>query len=182
MVDPGREMMRSARSFLVTSMLLAIPFGFGRAAKGPILQISDREVDFGRVEQFSTLEHQVLLGNEGDAPLRILKVETSCGCTVAIPSDSVVFPGRETKLNVTFQTKDVSGKQEKRIVLRTNDPAEPTVNIMVRADVRTLVRLSEDLVSFETIQLGSATKRSAPADKTWPEPEIDGEKASGQVT
>lgn len=140
--------------------ILGLVVGPAASVNGPLLRISTREVDFGQVEQFKTVDHQVTLGNEGDLPLRIKKVESSCGCTVAVPSDSIVLPGREVTLDVSYSSKDSSGPQEKRIVLRTNDPAEPSVTIIVRADVRVLVRLSEELVRFDPVKLGgTATRR-----------------------
>jgi hypothetical protein len=151
--------MAPSRSVVLLLGLLGLTTGFAAGTTGPLLRISAREVDFGQVEQFQTLDRQITLGNEGDLPLRIMKVESSCGCTVAVPSDSVVLPGREVKLDVAYSSKDSSGPQEKRIVLRTNDPAEPSVTIIVRADIRVLVRLSEDLVRFDPIKFGTSTTR-----------------------
>ncbi len=151
--------MLPSRSIVLLPGLLGLTFGLASAASGPLLSISAREVDFGQIEQFQTVDRQITLGNEGDLPLRIIKVESSCGCTVAVPSDSVVLPGRETKLDVAFSSKDSSGPQEKRVVLRTNDPAEPSVTIIVRADIRVLVRLSDDLVRFDPVKFGSTATR-----------------------
>ncbi len=97
---------KSMPRFVPIVLLLGLPILLpcrAAAGTGPILRISAREVDFGRVEQFQTFDRQILLGNEGDAPLRILKVESSCGCTVAVPSDSIVMPGREVRLDVSFR-------------------------------------------------------------------------------
>ena len=152
--------MRRLTLKLAVAFFALLPPGPAAAGQGPILHILEREVDFGRVDQYQTLDHSITLGNEGDAPLRILKVESSCGCTVAVPSDSIVLPGREVHLDVTFKSKDATGVQSKKIVLRTNDPAEPSVTIMVKADVHALVRMSEEIVRFDPAQLGTtATKR-----------------------
>ncbi len=137
------------------------------AARGPFLRLSEREVDFGTVDQLQQVHHALTLSNEGDAPLRILKVETSCGCTVAVPSDSIVPPGRQVTLDVAFSTRDYEGPQEKDIVLKTNDPAEPKIVIPVRADVRALIRLSQDKVDFDRIPSGEtpSEKVRVAADK-----------------
>jgi hypothetical protein len=147
------------RSHVMLLGLMILLLGTAIAASGPLLRISEREVDFGKVEQYQTVKHQITLGNEGDMPLRILKVESSCGCTVAVPSDSIVPPGRAVTLNIAFSSKDSSGPQEKRIVLRTNDPAEPTVTILVRSDIHVLVRLEEELVHFDPVKIGTTAHK-----------------------
>jgi len=63
-------------------------------------------------------------------------------------------------------------------VLKTNDPAEPNVTILVKADIRAIVRMSEDLVRFDPVQLGgTASKRvriSADKKAGLEIPEIEG--------
>jgi len=149
------------RLVVVSVVLLGLSVSFGEplAAKGPLLRLSERVIDFGRVEQMDQLTKHIYLRNEGDAPLRILKIESSCGCAVGLASDSTVAPGQEVKFTVTFSTKEYSGPQEKKITIRSNDPAEPSVTIPVRADIHVLLRLSEETVRFDPVRLGGTASR-----------------------
>ncbi len=142
-------------AFLVPILLLA-PGPICRAGTtGPLLRISERKIDFGTVPQFQQLHHPLVLGNDGDAPLRILKIDTTCGCTAAIPSDSIVPPGKEVKIDVTFNTREYEGEQTKTLTLHTNDPAEPVVRIDVVADVKPYVRMDPTVIRFDPVHRGA---------------------------
>lgn len=139
---------------VLTSILITMPPPLARSATGPLLRISERKIDFGTVDQFQQLHHSLVLRNEGDRPLRILKVETSCGCTAAVPADSIVPPGKEVKIDVAFSTREYEGPQEKTLTLRTNDPAEPVVRVAVLADVKPYVRMDPTVLHFDTVPRG----------------------------
>lgn len=141
---------------LVALLLVCVAAGPARAARGPFMRISEREIDFGQVQQHDQVHHDLFIRNDGDAPLRILKIEADCGCTAAIPSDSIVPPGKEIKVDVAFSTRDYKEVIEKRLTIRTDDPAEPKVVITVRADVRPLIRFSEEPVRLAPVRTGEA--------------------------
>jgi hypothetical protein len=118
------------------------------------MRLSERKVDFGRVEQHKQLLHDITLRNEGDAPLVIFKIDSDCGCTAAMPSDSIIRPGEKVVLKVSYSTKMYKGPQKKTITLHTNDPAEPKAYIKVHADVHPFIRFDRDRIRFPTIGPG----------------------------
>lgn len=146
--------MRYQRLGTALAAVILLGTGYVSAAKGPLIRLSERKIDFGRVEQYKQLLHDLTLRNEGDEPLVILKIDSDCGCTAAIPGDSVIQPGKEVILKVSFSTKTYKGPQTKTLILHTNDPAEPKATIKVHADVRPYVRLDRDRVRFPTIAPG----------------------------
>ena len=123
-------------------------------AIGPLLRISEREINFGRVDQFQQVRQKIIVRNEGDAPLVIMKIDTDCGCTAAVMADSVIAPGREAPVEIAFSTGDRQGEQHKTVTIKTNDPAEPTVRINVISDVVPYVRLSDERVRFAPVHAG----------------------------
>jgi hypothetical protein len=126
---------------------------------GPILRISERRIDFGMVEQFQQVHHSLKMANTGDAPLRMLKIEATCGCTAAVPADSVVLPGKEVLIDVAFSTRDYEGEQEKTLTISTNDPAEPLVRVVVTANVRPYVRMEPTVLPFGALKVGQTASQ-----------------------
>lgn len=131
-----------------------------RAATGPLLRIAERKIDFGTVDQFQQLHHVLVMRNNGDAPLKILKIDTSCGCTVGVPADSVVLPGTDVKIDITFSTREYEGPQEKTLTITTNDPGEPIVHIAVTVDVKPYVRMDPTTIHFDPVRKGETAAKT----------------------
>lgn len=121
---------------------------------GPMVRLSEREWNLGELPQSDRRSHDFLLTNQGTAPLRIERLESSCGCTAALASDSVLAPGEKTAISVTFNSKDFEGEQMKVVVLHTNDPAEPRIDLVIRATVIPFVRVNERTLDFGKVRLG----------------------------
>ena len=63
--------------------------------------------------------------NTGKANLIISAVVPGCGCTVADYTKEPVKPGKRGKITITFNSKDKSGQQRKRVSVQANTyPAE----------------------------------------------------------
>ena len=67
-------------------------------------------------------------------------VSTTCGCTAALAAQSRVEPGGRTVLRVTFETRTFSGKVERDVLVRSNDPKTPLVEVRVSATVEPVAR------------------------------------------
>lgn len=150
--------MRSLRTVLCASLIVLTPLCV-RAAKGPIVQVSDRTIDFGQAAQQQLLHRDLFIGNDGDQPLLIFKIESSCGCTGVMLADSIVAPGAKARIDVSFSTRDYQGPQEKFLQIQTNDPAERLLKITVKADVVPTIEVSDDRVRFDPIHRGETPER-----------------------
>ncbi len=84
------------------------------------IKFSKEVHDFGRVEVGDTLSHTFYFRNTGERPLRIKKLETSCGCTVADYPEAPIEPGENGTIEVHFNTRGKSGMQTKTVLLTTN--------------------------------------------------------------
>ncbi|MBN2206443.1 MAG: DUF1573 domain-containing protein [Candidatus Aminicenantes bacterium] len=122
-----------------TAIILAAFLAFGAlplaAAKSARIQFKESAWNFGKVKEGVVLSHDFTFKNAGDADLVIEKVRTSCGCAAALVSDKTIAPGREGKVEVTFDTRSYSGKVTKYVYVDTNDPAEPNKELTVSADI-----------------------------------------------
>jgi hypothetical protein len=103
--------------------------------KAPQLRVEPESFDFGRALPGKTLRKDFQIRNFGDAPLVIEGVSTTCGCTAALAAEQRVEPGGSTVLRVTLQTRRDSGRVEREVLVRSNDPKTPVVKVRVVATV-----------------------------------------------
>ena len=60
--------------------------------------------------------------NSGNAPLLLLEAEVSCSCTNVVFTKEPIAPGKSTRVQVSFETKSVYGRQDRVVFLKNNDP------------------------------------------------------------
>ena len=112
-----------------------ILFSAGIARGGPGIAVSDSVWDFGEVTAAFRVGHAFRIKNTGDAEILIQRVETTCGCAVAVLTDSTIKPGREAHLRVTLNAANLAPGtiSEKKVTLTCDDPREPVKNLALRA-------------------------------------------------
>jgi mono/diheme cytochrome c family protein len=105
------------------------------ADKPPTLRVAKPEKNLGRIPMEVPAKTVYDLTNIGGAPLKLLKVDPSCGCTAAKLGKTVLSPGDSTQLKVELDTSLKVGPTLKTIVLFTNDPKHPETTLTLKADV-----------------------------------------------
>jgi len=104
--------------------------------KTPKIVFNEESHDFGRVPQGPQLQYNFEFVNKGNAPLKIEKVQTSCGCTGATVGEKTEYQkNEEGVLKVTFNTQGREGKQEKSILVFTNDPDNEKVVLKIKCHI-----------------------------------------------
>jgi hypothetical protein len=122
------------------------------AASGPNMVVPEKIKDVGTVAQGEVVEVDFRIVNEGGQPLQVKAVRPTCGCTVA-DYDEQIAAGAEGMVKAKLDTKDFSGPISKSILIMTNDPREPTVSVVIKADVRPFVEvLPRPLIRFNAVQ------------------------------
>lgn len=82
---------------------------------------TDKEFDFGTIAQKDTVNHIFKIQNTSDSPLKISQIGTSCGCTGAIISDSIISKNDFAEIKVRFiPKKEQTGKISNSIVVEAN--------------------------------------------------------------
>ncbi|MFA6240536.1 MAG: DUF1573 domain-containing protein [Candidatus Hydrogenedentales bacterium] len=132
--------------------VLLSPFLFFFASAASIIDASYAEpkatfstvkIDYGTLRQGKVGEAVVQIGNAGDAPLEIQRVQSSCPClTTDFPSDGtkpVVQPGAQFALTAKYDSTDVVGDRVATLVIATSDPAESMTAIDIVVNVEALV-------------------------------------------
>jgi|SRR6185369_12644935 len=144
-----RPAVLAAGSFLLASVLMAGPSD-GQAkpvspapaaspvapASGPRITVDPPSFDFGRTLPEKAVAREFTIRNFGDQDLVIENVTTSCGCTVAESlTKTVVKPGGSQPLRVTLTTPAHPGAITKSVMVRSNDPARPLLEIKLKTTV-----------------------------------------------
>ncbi len=102
---------------------------------GPKIYSLEKEHDFGQIVEGSIVVHEFEVINNGDSELYLIKVSSTCGCTVAKPSKEKLQPGESAKIKVTFNSASRSGRQKKYINVFTNDKENTRYRLAIFANV-----------------------------------------------
>jgi hypothetical protein len=106
------------------------------ATARPQIVVATSSVDFGPIAERRTM--QVEVRNTGRAPLQVLAVTSSCGCTTPAIGATTLAPRATTHLAITFDPVahgPQAGPATHAVYVRTNDPRTPEVEIAVTAVV-----------------------------------------------
>ncbi|MEO1009547.1 MAG: DUF1573 domain-containing protein [Planctomycetota bacterium] len=128
----------------------------GVAEPAPKFEIESQVLDFGRILDTEEVTRAIVFRNAGDAPLEIVNVRTTCGCTAAEPPDGPLAPGESFELEIGFNPIGKRpGQQEQSVTLRTNDRENSVVVVKVRANIQALVA-----VEPASVNMGSVAKKA----------------------
>ena len=86
--------------------------------------------------------------NDCEAAVTVTSVESSCGCTTAELPQTVYGPGEAGRIDVTFELGDRKGRQIKKVVVRTDDPATPVTTLTLDVTIRRPVELTPRLLHW----------------------------------
>jgi hypothetical protein len=116
-----------------------LPLKTGDSANSvPEILVSELFYDFGAVKTPQVVNRVFIIANRGQTPLSIQSAYTTCGCTTADLTSADIPPGKVALMTVHFDTgvHDLRGTTVRRgVILQTNDPAHPQVEIWVQATV-----------------------------------------------
>lgn len=100
-------------------------------APGPHITFDVKSYDFGDITQGDKVAYTFEFTNDGDAPLILSNVKTTCGCTASSWPTEAIAPGAKSKIDVTFNSTGKVGKQNKVITIMSNGSNNPeTVKIV----------------------------------------------------
>ncbi len=125
------------------------------AAASPELVVDKPVFDFGAIPQGKKVEHAFILKNRGNTPLTIKNTRTSCGCTVANVTSSVIEPGKSTEIKASFDSSNFFGNIAKTISVETNDPKNSVYTLTLKGTVVEEIVVSPRQVNLGTIRIGT---------------------------
>ena len=107
----------------------------------PRIAVEPKEFDFGEVEFGKVVKQAFTIKNTGNGLLEIKRVSTSCACTKAKIDKEKLGPDEEAELLVTYDAgamgrKIIGKKLERFIFIKSNDPKNPQVEVVIKATVK----------------------------------------------
>jgi hypothetical protein len=110
-----------------------------------------KDFDFGSIYPDTTISHRFKITNAGSAPLRIIRVTPTCGCTSTVVGKGTLAPGETTEIEAIFNATGLAGPIRKAIRVLTNDPANRTQTLTLMAQVRRYILPSTETVTFQDL-------------------------------
>ncbi len=107
--------------------------------------------DFDIVAKGEVINHVFEIKNEGTAVLEIKDVRPACGCTVA-QYDRKIEPGKIGTVKAEVKTDNFGGPIAKSIAVFTNDPDNPKVQLVVKANVKPYVVVVPGYARYNYVQ------------------------------
>jgi hypothetical protein len=138
------------------SVARAIPQASG-ATTQPRLEIAATAQDGGTVEEGVFCEFKFRVVNRGKADLLINEVKPSCGCT-APKWDRVVKPGAESVIGAQMNTEYLRGAVTKHLMVFSNDPSRPEIELTITAHVHPLVQITPAPAALLTVEDAAVTR------------------------
>lgn len=137
--------------FLLISLILLLPIlaACSPAAAAPAvpsstsgaprLSAGENLLQLGEVVNGVVVERDVTVRNEGDAPLVVEQVLTTCGCTTAALEPMTLAPGETGNLHIAFDSgahgPELTGPIMRRVILVSNDPDTPESIVELQATI-----------------------------------------------
>lgn len=141
---------RQTSVVLAAAVIVAVT-AFAQTGTAPSLEVPSKIIDAGVVSQGVVVDAVFDLVNEGDATLVVKAVRPTCGCTVA-DFDEEIAPGATGHVAAKLDTKDFAGPISKSILVMTDDPQNPTVTLVIKADIRPFIEiLPRPLIRFNAV-------------------------------
>jgi hypothetical protein len=84
------------------------------------MKFDSTQIDLGTFQQGEKAETIIEFVNDGDQPLIIQNIKTSCSCTATNWPKEPIQPGDSSSITVVFNTKGKKGRYAKGVNIFTN--------------------------------------------------------------
>jgi hypothetical protein len=132
--------MNAARVLLLLAFLAA-PLQAGLVFDGEPIELKPKPED-EEVEKTFTFQ------NKGTAPIRVIRLESTCACLEASLDKAVYAPGERGTGKAKFKVSSFVGRHEKVLYVHTDDPAEPSQAVDFVLDVPEVVSIEPKLLEW----------------------------------
>ena len=138
-------------------MLLLWLWAMASVQAAPKIEFDQMVYDFGTTSLVDSVTGKFTYRNTGDEVLEIQPPKPSCGCTVAKMTANTLQPGESGEMEFQLALGFQAQQFEKGIYVSSNDPQQPMVTLLIKADFQQVFTVSPPSVSFGTVELGAST-------------------------
>lgn len=146
------------RAIVILIPLVACCLLASVAMAAPDLQVPEAKFDFGEVFQGEKVPHVFQFTNQGDEPLLIDRVTSSCGCTAVLVTEKNLPPGGKGEIQANFDSGRFKGAVSKTIYLYSNDPDSPVMQLHLQGKVLEIVAIEPAQINFGKVNAGKPVK------------------------
>ncbi len=118
--------------------------------------------DFGTLIGSEKITHEFVLWNRGDSPVVIAKIKNCCGVESSIVP-MVILPGSNAVCKAVFTTRNRYGKQDKQILIASNDRKHPYFELKMTGTLQRPVEFSPRLVRLGVLYPDSSVLQTITA-------------------
>jgi hypothetical protein len=116
--------------------------------------------DFGIVRTGAVVRHSFLIRNISKKPWTFARFGRSCSCTVSRTSTERIPPSASGEVEVTYRTGTASANDQRTVDVHVAEEDAPVIMLVVKAQVRNPITVSNDSVDFQHIGLGETPEYS----------------------
>ncbi|SPD75316.1 conserved hypothetical protein [uncultured Desulfobacterium sp.] len=108
------------------------------AFSGPFAVVKESNFNFKSILEGTIVIHDFIIENTGNALLKIIKVNTICGCTTADYTKEIP-PGATGSITLSCNSAGYAGKIfSKTIIVYTNDAKQREITLVIEGEVTPL--------------------------------------------
>jgi hypothetical protein len=110
----------------------------------PKAVVTEKAFEFKQALEGDVVSHGYIIENRGNAPLDVINVRTSCGCTTAPNAQrpKTIAPGKKFELVINGNTRGYGGRTfDKTITVTTNDPDQSKISLTFKGKVARFARI-----------------------------------------
>lgn len=127
--SPSEAKVATENLALADRLRAAVEEGKPTGLAAPSIRLITKGLDLPEVLRGKRIVTGIEVENTGTGPLNF-KIEPDCGC-FNYPAPVVLAPGSKTRIQMTINTMDYEGRVEKTLLLKSNDPGTPSIDIPV---------------------------------------------------
>jgi len=147
---------------LLSAVVLAEPPERWEPADATCLRMFDRTShDFGTVPTGLQCRTTFTITNRTEQTYRIMRIGSTCGCTVADPSRWRLAPGQQATLEVVVDTTTIKPNDRKELMVYFDQPIKQVAVIRLAVDVWRNVTVRPGRVDFGSVKPDQKATRSA---------------------
>lgn len=158
----GVEMLGRGRRAAEARGVLARPGAPSKprsVAKGPRVALDSDTYDFGTLELGGRGSHEFTIRNVGDAPLRLIKGDTTCRCTLIELPQGRLAPGAACAVRLEWEATEPTSVFRHGAVLLTNDPRRRQIRLVVTGRVLSPLAASPGELIFTDVPAGASRQQ-----------------------
>jgi hypothetical protein len=136
--------------FPLMAILMAIAVTVCLQAQN-VRRVTPEKIEFGRLPEGRTVEGDIRFTNAGAAPVRIQRIQASCGCTTTKTEKMTVEPGDTASVHYSVRTQGFRGIVRKTITFYFTDPQEKELEFVIEGTLYSDLEVTPSFIDFQGV-------------------------------